>query len=424
MNINLKKSLIVKFVGNSAIYTASSLIAKIIPFLLLPLFTTYLSREDYGILGVISSISSFVFIYIGLSPSPFIIVKMPQKSKEEFPKYLGDLIYLTLITFVIVLLGLLLFFNVFKIITIPYLSFIIIAITLSGVFYSFISILQALFRSKKKALSFAVFANLNSFFNIIFSFYLVVFLYLGWKGRYLADFVISGFFAGLAIIYLIKNKYIKFEFSIDRLKEIVTFLFPLTFYLIGITFVVSIDRIFISKMLGLEAVGVYTIACTFGLIIGMIHDSISTAWAPFFYERIHKNDEETNKKLVIFLFGYVLFSIIIYVSFIFMLPFVFHVMVNEKFNQALPVIPIIALGYTFFGLRHLLVGYLYHINKTSIMAFITLVAGLTNCFFNYLLIKLFGLQGAALATTVSFLLVLLMTLFFANKHNKIPWLLK
>lgn len=44
----------------------------------------------------------------------------------------------------------------------------------------------------------------------------------------------------------------------------------------------TIDRIFISNMLGLEAAGIYNVAITMAIIINMVYDAISKALNLFY----------------------------------------------------------------------------------------------------------------------------------------------
>ncbi|MDD4940271.1 MAG: oligosaccharide flippase family protein, partial [Candidatus Omnitrophica bacterium] len=52
---------------NSTIYTFSNVVTKAINFLLLPLYTRFLSPHDYGIFAVVSSIGVFLSIFLLLA---------------------------------------------------------------------------------------------------------------------------------------------------------------------------------------------------------------------------------------------------------------------------------------------------------------------------------------------------------------------
>lgn len=64
--INIGEVKIPRVLQNSAIYTIIMVLQKGISFLLLPIYTYFLSPADYGVLGVVSSISSFLSVLISL----------------------------------------------------------------------------------------------------------------------------------------------------------------------------------------------------------------------------------------------------------------------------------------------------------------------------------------------------------------------
>ena len=55
-----------KILQNSAIYTIIMVLQKGISFFLMPLYTAFLSPSDYGILGIVSSVSSLMAVFITL----------------------------------------------------------------------------------------------------------------------------------------------------------------------------------------------------------------------------------------------------------------------------------------------------------------------------------------------------------------------
>jgi O-antigen/teichoic acid export membrane protein len=54
-----------KLFSNSMIYVVSLLFNKGLTFMLLPVLTLYLTTEDYGVLGLITAISTIASIYVG-----------------------------------------------------------------------------------------------------------------------------------------------------------------------------------------------------------------------------------------------------------------------------------------------------------------------------------------------------------------------
>jgi O-antigen/teichoic acid export membrane protein len=56
-----------KLTGTFGIYIGSTIINAAVPFLLLPIFTHYLTPTDYGIVSMFSVLGSFIMPFIGFS---------------------------------------------------------------------------------------------------------------------------------------------------------------------------------------------------------------------------------------------------------------------------------------------------------------------------------------------------------------------
>ena len=55
-----------KIFSNSIIYTGVTVLQRCVSFFLLPLYTTYLTPSDYGITGVVGSVSGLLSIFTTL----------------------------------------------------------------------------------------------------------------------------------------------------------------------------------------------------------------------------------------------------------------------------------------------------------------------------------------------------------------------
>ena len=410
-----------KYINNSLIYIFSTIFAKAIPFFLLPVFTAYLSKEDYGTLGLIASIFGIASIYVGLRPSLFLIVKSPQMSKENTANYIFNIFIVSFyLLFIVTIVLLVLKYILFDEIA----TYVFVLITLLAFFTVFNEVLETIFQIEQKAIYYSVFQILKTVFSVGLALLFIIVFKMGWQGKYFADILVIFGFALFAVYYLYKNNYINPKVDINKQKETIKYLFPLTFHVLGLTMMGSIDRIFLSNMVGLEVTGVYTVAYTMGALIGIVHDALLKVWSPEFYKRIKDATLQTRIKILKFQYLYIIGSILMYSAFLLVMPFVFDLMVDEKFHNGYKVIPIVALGLTFEALRKLFIGYHYNLGKNNRIAVITISAGLINAGLNYLLIPIYGMMGAAYATLFAYIVVFIFTIIDLNKIENINWRLK
>ena len=412
-----------KLFSNSMIYVLSLLFNKGLTFLLLPVLTFYLTKEDYGVLGLVTAISTMASIYVGFFPSGFLLARFAQYGKEKMAEYMHHMLLLTIATTSLVLLILIGFQHYLLPEHLENKTILMVVITLYAMFTIFFRFIDTLLQVEQNAIKFAVLQTLQSVGSLGLGLVLIIEFSYGWKGKYYAELLILFFVFIYAIYYIVKNQYYKYNTDYKKLKELFVFLFPLTFSVLGLYLMGTIDRIFISNMLGLESAGIYNVAITMAIIINMIYDAISKALNPILYENLVINQKDSRIKIVKLIYLYSFVCIAIFALFVLILPYVFHLMVNGKFEEALILIPILAIGLTFEGLRKVLEAPLVFKHKVKLLATITLIAGLINIILNYFLIKIYGINGAAYATLISFLVLYIISFILVVKEIKLPWFL-
>ena len=405
-------------INNSLIYTLSTIISKAIPFFLLPIFTSYLSKKDYGTLGLIASIYAIVNIYVGLRPSLFLIVKGPQLDKDEISKYIFNIFIVSIYTFLLVILILLMvgyyFFNNLEL-------YIFVIIGFLALFSVFNEILETIFQIEKKAYYYGIYQLSKTLLGTGLALLFIISFNMDWKGKYLADIIVILSFSIFSILYLNNQNYITKQYDTIKQIELIKYLFPLSFHVLGLVMMSSIDRIFLSNMLGLESVGLYSVAYTIGALVGIIHDALLKVWSPEFYKRIKNANSEMKIKLLKFQYLYIIGSFLIFGIFVLVAPYIFDLMINSKFHEAYNIVPIIALGLTFESLRKLFISYHYNLGKNTRIAIMTLSAGMINAILNYYLIPIYGMYGAAYATLLAYIIIFILTIIDLNKIEQIHW---
>ena len=406
------------------IYVISLLFNKGLTFLLLPVLTFYLTKEDYGVLGLVTAITSIASIYVGFFPSGFLLARFAKYGKDKMAEYIHHILLLTIATTSFVLLILIGFQDYLLLDSIEDKTLLMIIITLYALFTIFFKFIDTLFQVEQYAIRFAILQTVQSVTSIGLGLLLIIEFSYGWKGKYYAELLVLFFIFIYAIYYILKNGYYKYNTDYSKLKELFVFLFPLTFSVLGLFIMGTIDRIFVSNMLGLEAAGIYSVAITLAFIINMVYDSVMKALDPIVYQNLTKNTNESKKKVIKLIYLYSIVCIIIFGFFLLLLPYVFNIMINEKFIDALVLVPILAMGLTFEGLRKVLEAPLIFKHKVKSLALMTIIAGFINIVLNYYLIDIYGLHGAAYATLLSYLVLYSFTLGLLLKETSLPWTLK
>ncbi len=388
----------------------SAIFNKGINFFILPILTYYLTKDDYGMLAVIMSVTTLSVVYIGLFPSNFLLVKKSSFSPEKFKKYLFHIILLIIGTFFLVG-GILYIFKDAIFMQYPQNGSLVIFIAFLGLFQVFWQLLFTVIQLEKDAKKIAILQFIQTISIVGLTLLLIIEFSWGWKGKLFAEFFVLMLFMFYSIYYLIKYDHIMVDFDLVKIKEIVSFLFPLTFTIVGLYLMGTIDKVFLANIISIEAAGIYAIALTMTIVINIVYDSALNAWQPYMYEYLDSDNYQDLSKVVSITYIFTLFVAISTVAYIFFSPYLFDFMIDEKFNDALQFLPILIIAYGFEGLRKPIAGFLYYLNKVKTSAFITFVSAVINVILNLILIKKYGIYGAAYATGISFFIQYLLTLF-------------
>ena len=398
----------------------STVLNKGLNFFILPVLTFYLTKADYGYLGFIVSIVAIASIYIGLWPQNFIMAKFNAYGKLKMARYMSNMFIILIVSFITVFLFLLLFEksifenfeNSFSLIVL--ISYYTVSIVIFNIFNTIVQL-------EKNAIKYALFQSFYLISSLSIALLLIIKLDYDWRGKFYAELFILTLLSLYTVYYFIKEKYIIFDISVLKIRELFAYLFPMTFHVLGLFLMGTIDKIFLAKYINMEAVGIYTIAMTMSIIINIVYDSAIKAWEPYFYEKIGTKKAEDMHFIIKSVIFYKLFIIISALIYIQVIPYIFSIMVDDKFNEALLYIPILVIGFSFEGARKSLTNFLMHKNKVKMLGSISLFAAAVNIAFNIILIQKFGIIGAAYATVISFAFLYVITLFLVFKYCDLTW---
>lgn len=404
----------------SSVYLVTSIINKAIPFLLLPVLTKYLTPTEYGIVSIFQIIISLYTAIIGMAIHTNVSKNFFAYDKSQISILIGNSIFILLIStifvFVCTLIGSLFFETLFSVSSnwlrsIPIISFMFMINTLN----------LTILRMEGKAFLFGVFEISNTVVNMGVSILLLVVFNLGWTSRALGILLAYFVFFVVSMVYMKKRSFINFKIDKKQIKAILSISMPLIPHGLGSIIMALSDRLFIENMVGLKAVGTYSVGYMFGMILMIFTDAFIKAWTPWFFKKLTNPTIEVKKKIVKFTYLYLVLLLLLAFIVSFVGNFVLIYFVDSEFYDARIYIFWVALGYVFFGVYQIFFPYLVHINRTSFLAISTFTAAIINLVLNYFMIKYLGAIGAAYATIISFLISAVLVFFYQKKHYWMPW---
>lgn len=417
MKINLIKHPLFK---DTFIYTLSDCINKVIPFLILPILTRFMTPEDYGIVANFTVFLGILSIFIGLSTYGAVGVNFFKLEKKMLRTYISNVLMILIITTLITLL-VLWFFSGFllKVFIIPKIW--VLSVPFLALCQFLILINLVLWQSEERPKPFCLFQISQTLAYAILTIAFVMLMGMRWQGQLISLLLSTGVFALFSLVFIMKRGYLRFKFSPEYVKDALFFGIPLMPHQLASWIRMGVDRILITSMIGISATGLYSVGYQFGMIIGIIGAAFNRAWTPFLFNKLKSINQYQKERLVKFCYFCFAAILIFTVALIFIAPWFMRIFLGARFNGASSFVTWIALGYAFDTMYFLVANQIFYVKATHLLALATFVSSIIHVLLSYSLIRLNGAIGSAQATAVSFFISFLMVWFISNRVYPLPW---
>ncbi|MHC2995271.1 MAG: oligosaccharide flippase family protein [Candidatus Atribacteria bacterium] len=391
----------IEFISHTKNYLSAGIFTRALSFISVPIFTRLLLPNEYGILAIFSSITSIFAILLGFNIHGAVARYYYEKS-NDFAEFLGSNLLLIL------------FFNFFAIsliylikdsianffVIIPYLFLIAILISAFTIPCNmYLAYLQASKQSKK----FSLISINKGILSLIVS---IIWVYLLKENRYYGKVYSSLLITTVFAVYMIYNlvKLSKFNSKLEYIKYSIRFGVPLIPHAFSGFILAFFDRIIINQLCGSLYTGLYSFAYNVGMVMNIVVMAMNMSWVPIFYENLANKNFKKINNLAYNYSKYIYFAAI---GFILFSKEIVSLMAAKKYHTALPIVPIIVIGYVGVFLYTLYGNYSFYRKKTGLISLTTLFAGGINIGLNYWLIPIYGYVAAAYTTLVSYFLLFL-----------------
>ncbi|MFH2143400.1 MAG: oligosaccharide flippase family protein, partial [Bacteroidota bacterium] len=384
---------------NTSIYTLGRILPQLAGFILLPLYTKYLSPDDYGIVQSLQTISAILIIFFSLATERSMArLYFDYKTVTDQRNLVGNgnILIFTVAT---VFLGLVFLFKnqvsqVYSSIDFhPYYTYAI----LNAYILTFTNIPRIVLQVKEKAGIF-LWSSLAQFIaGVVFILWFVVYRNEGaagmLKGQLIGTIVIFPWFLYLII------KQSRFKFNLKKISAIFFYSIPLVPMLLFSWVNNLSDRIFIEQYFNLHDVGIYSLGYKIAGMTLLITGSFYAAYSPIFY-RIANDSEVSDPKgkLKQYNLTYILIVLFLNFSIAFVAREMILLFLDSKYADAWVIVNIICFANIIGGISGLFNLMIYQQKKTVSMMIIVMISAMVNVGMNFILIPKVGYIGAAIVT--------------------------
>jgi O-antigen/teichoic acid export membrane protein len=236
----------------------------------------------------------------------------------------------------------------------------------------------------------------------------------------LYSMIASVLLASLLGLFLLRKSF-GLVFKLGPLKQLLKFSILLVPTSMLIFVSLYVDRYMINILLDLESVGHYGVAVRLASAASLVMIGFQMAITPLVYKRF--NEPDTPKSLALIFRYFVVFAVFFFLVYSLLVEDLLILLTTPEFYLVANVIPILVLAVLFSNMYVFMPGIGIR-KKTHLMFLISIVAVVINIFLNYLLIPIFGILGAALATAIGYFVAFLCFIFFSQKLYYVPhkWL--
>ena len=404
------------FGKSAAIYSLGTIAARISVFVLIPIYTHYLSMDEFGLLSILLLAIQLLstFIDFGLLKSIMRFEPEYRENKKD-GELLGSALVLNITSGIIVIL--------IAVIVLPLLlqnlngidnPYLILVLTTMAAFSQSINLnFISYFRAQNNVKWFTLLSVLTALLTVFFGFFLIVYLKQNLKGALIAYILSYSIVFTITIIKLVART--RFSFSKKTFKALAKYGFPLMFARSGDLMVSLVAVYLLGVFVSLSEVAIYNLAFKIATVMNLVLVlPFQLALEPFVFNSIGDDKLRNNLSKIgtylVFVF-FIISFLLIFISPL-LLKFIAPPEYAKAFYIMIYLLPIFLFqSFSYFGEA------LLHINKKSnITGLVAVVMTLMSLILNYFLIPLIGIMGIILTINFNYFLSALILFHFGKKE--------
>ncbi|MDE5784119.1 MAG: oligosaccharide flippase family protein [Prevotella sp.] len=400
---------------NTALIMVGNVSSKILSLLMLPLYTFWLSTEDFGTTDIITVYTTLLIGVVSCCITDAIFVIPKGQDNTHLKKYFTSGLYFLFVSSIVVAFvfwlahWLFLYYNINNSFSGNLLY--IYCILITGVISSY---MQQFCRAIDKIAIYSIVGIVSSISIALFSVLLIpIYGVYGFVCATILSNIVNVIYITVAAkIYRYVNLGM---YDWSKLKELLFYSIPLIPNSLMWWFANAANKPILEHYCGLSSVGLLAVASKFPGFLNILLTAFNSSWIISVIEEYPKKEfkEFFNKGLQFFMFILtVCASLICIFSDVITLLFTG----NADYYESWVYMAMLALS-TMFSCVSGLVGAVFSAVKKSKYYFYSSIWGAgTSIIFNLLLIRYFSLWGAVIATTLSMAVMMISRIFYSRQY--------
>ncbi len=426
--------------GQTAVYGVSSIIGRLVNYLLVPLHTYNFITAEYGEVSNMYAFAAILLVFLtyGLETAFFRFYNTSGKSPAVFSTAFLSILVSTV---VVVLLIIPVRHFIATGLNVPfhpeYVVWFAVIVGLDAIVAIPFAHLRAVNRARHFATLKLINIGLTMGLNLFFIFAVP---WLSENGNEAISGLISRFYHGKRLIsYIFVANLMasivqvlifvpgilrkKLRFDPVLWKKMMGYALPLLLLSMAGTINQTIDRLLLTWMLprdiSMEQVGIYSACFKIPIIMYFFLQAFRYAAEPFFFTR--DNPEEAKKIFPQVMNAFVILSCLIFLGTMFFLDDVFIYFVDSEYREGSAIVAVVLLAFIFQGISFNLSMWYKLTQRTIYGAWLALVGTVVIVAVNLAGIPRYGYMAPAVAFLLSNLLVALLSWWYGQRYFPVPY---
>jgi O-antigen/teichoic acid export membrane protein len=425
-----------RLLGQTAVYGLSSIVGRLLNYLLVPLYThVFADPSDYGVVSELYAWVAFlvVFLTFGMETAFF---RFLQDRDDKNTVFLNG--FLTVIGINSLFFVLLLFFNqnIADLLLFSEHNEYIILLGAIVCIDAVTALPLAKLRAEEKALRFATIQFASILVNIFLNLFFLLVLFDDSRPEEGIMFIlVANLIASLVKPLMLYKSFIhlKFQFDISLAKQMAAYAIPLV--IAGFAGIVNetLDRILLKQMLydghslsslhDAEAqVGIYSACYKLAMLVTILLQAYRYAAEPFFFNQMKNTDKNKMYTKVMNFFIATVCLVFLVVS---LNIDIFKLFIrNQNYYAGLHVVPILLMANVFLGIYYNQSIWYKLSGQTKFGAYIAIGGAITTILINVIFIPTYGFLASAWATLIVYFLQMVASYLLGQKYYPIKYNLR
>lgn len=425
-----------KLISQTAVYGLSSIVGRLLNYLLVPLYTSvFTDPAHYGVVSELYAWVAFLIVILtfGMETAFFRFIQTSENKEQTYLNSLASVLGINAFLF-----AALLFFNddIAQLMLYEGHNEYIILLGIIVCVDAITAIPLARLRVEEKSMRFVSIQITSILVNVGLNLFLMLYLFDPERPEEGVLFILlANLCASLVKPIMLYDSFNLSGLKLNwkEIKLMLFYAFPLVIGSFAGIINETIDRILLKQILYNPAdistlhtaeseVGIYSACYKLAMLITILLQAYRYAAEPFFFNQMKNEDRNVIYVKVMNLFVATVCLVFLFVSL--NIDLFKHFIQNEAYWTGLKVVPILLLANVFLGIYYNQSIWYKLSGKTQYGAYIALIGASLTIGINLVFIPTYGYMASAWATFIVYALQMLISYFLGQKHYPIPYNVK